>query len=263
MKLPLWLIDAFAERPFSGNPAGVVLLEEPIPDTLMQDIATELAQAETAISLPRSDGSWELRWFAPLREVAFCGHATLAAAHAIATERNGAGTITFRTRFVGDLRVRSEGRGRYVLDLPRVDPAPADLEALRTLVPEAAEAFATFENVFAVLPSEQAVRDFAPDLAAIEEALGGMGLAITARGAEADMVSRYFAPAAGIPEDQVTGSIHATLAPFWAARLGRTRLVAEQASRRGGRILCDVAGERVLLTGGAVTVLRGEIVLPD
>ncbi|MBP1807159.1 PhzF family phenazine biosynthesis protein [Rubellimicrobium aerolatum] len=261
MTHPIFLVDAFADRPFAGNPAGVMILDAALPEALMQAVAMEMNQAETAFVVPR-EGGWDIRWFTPTQEVAFCGHATLASAHVLATEHGAAGAIALHTREVGVLTVRTEGAGRYTLDVPRFDPEALDLSKVAPLVPGAVEAFRGGEDLFAVLPSEAAVWAFRPDLAAIA-AHGARGLAVTAPGEGADFASRFFAPAAGIPEDPVTGSIHAALVPFWAARLGRDRLTAVQASRRGGRLEGRLAGDRVLLTGSAVTTLRGQLDLPD
>lgn len=262
MRHPIALVDAFAERPFAGNPAGVMVLDAPLPDEVMQAVAMELAQAETAFCAPREGGGWDLRWFTPTQEVAFCGHATLATAHVLAEEGRSDGLIAFHTREVGVLRVGVEKGSRYALDLPRLDPEPGDLALVAPLVPGARSAFCSFENHFAELGSEAEVRAFVPDLPAIAR-LGSFGLCVTAPGDGSDMASRYFAPGAGIPEDAVTGSIHATLVPFWAGRLGRDRLSAVQASRRGGRLDGHLTHDRVILTGGAVTTLRGHIDLPD
>lgn len=263
MRRPILLIDAFAERPFTGNPAGVMLLDHPLPEAAMQAVAMEMAQAETAFAVARADGGWDLRWFTPTTEVGFCGHATLATAHALAEAGRGGDLLAFHTREVGVLRVRVAGAGRYVLDLPRIEPEPRDLAVLGGLVPGATEAFAGGGDVVAVVPSEAHVRAYRPDLAAIAALPGVRGLALTARGAEADIVSRFFGPAAGIPEDAVTGSLHAMLVPLWAPRLGRDTLTAVQASARGGRIAARLEPARVHLTGSAVTTLRGEIDLPD
>lgn len=260
MRHPIALVDAFADRPFRGNPAAVLLLDAPLPEGAMQDVAAEMAQAETAFAVACADGGWDLRWFTPTTEVPFCGHATLACAHLLHEEGRAQGIVAFHTARMGVLRVGVEAGG-YALDLPRLDPEPLGLAAVAALAPGATEAFRSFENLFAVLPSETDVRAFAPDLAAIA-ALGSQGLCVTAPGEASDMASRYFAPGAGIPEDAVTGSIHATLAPFWAARLGRDRLTAVQASRRGGRLGCHVTRDRVILTGRAVTTLRGHIEVP-
>ncbi len=260
MRHPIALVDAFADRPFAGNPAAVMILEAPLPEEVMQAVAMEMAQAETAFAVPREGGGWDLRWFSPIREVDFCGHATLATAHVLHEEGRGGDLLAFHTA-AGVLRVGVEGEGRYGLDLPRRDPGPADLPALP--IPGARSAFREGDNLFVELGSEAEVRAFVPDFRAIAEAMGPTGLGLTAPGDDADMASRYFWPAGGIPEDAVTGSIHATLVPFWAARLGRDRLTAVQASRRGGRLDGHLTHDRVILTGGAVTTLRGHIDLPD
>ncbi len=263
MKHPITIVDAFADRPFTGNPAGVMLLDTPLPDAVMQSIAMEMAQAETAFAVARPDGGWDLRWYTPTTEVAFCGHGTLATAHALVEAGQGGDILIFHTRQAGTLRVGPEGDGRYVLDLPRIDPEPRELSDVTALAPEATRAFATGDDLVAVLPTEAAVLAYQPDLAAIAALAGYRGFAITARGTETDFVSRAFGPAVGIPEDPVTGSLHATLVPYWAARLGRDTLTAVQASRRGGRIEARLEPARVHLTGRAVTTLRGEIDLPD
>lgn len=262
MRLPVLLVDAFAERPFAGNPAGVMILDRALPAPRMQEVAAELAQAETAF-VARGEGGWDLRWFTPVQEAAFCGHATLAAAHALAEAHGASGEIAFRTREVGVLGVVVEGGGRYTLDLPRLDPEPVPLGALGDLVPGAAAAFRARDDLYAVLGSEAELRGFVPDAAAIAAATAPGGLCLTAPGVGADFASRYFWPSGGIPEDHVTGSTHCALVPFWAARLGRDRLTALQASRREGRLACRLTPARVLLTGSAVTTLRGHIDLPD
>ncbi len=261
----MFQVDAFAERPFTGNPAAVLVVEDWPAEELMQAIAEENNLAETAFARPRPDGEWDLRWFTPAHEVDFCGHATLATAHVLFSTGRVAAVAVFHTR-VGALRVTQEGAG-YLLDLPRVDPDPlARLpEVLAPLFPDPSlRLFRSFENVFVDLGSAAAVKEFRPDLQAIS-GLGRMGLAITGQGAaggRADFVSRYFAPGAGIPEDPVTGSIHATLVPYWAARLGRDRLCAHQASRRGGWLDCRLTTDRVLLAGPAVTVMEARLLLP-
>lgn len=259
----MFQVDAFTDRLFAGNPAAVLVLDDWLPDALMLNIAAENNLAETAFTRPRPDGGWDLRWCTPAMEVDFCGHATLATAHILFTEHAAPGPLAFHTR-IGTLRV-SRAEGGYQLDLPSLLPEPLD-----TLPPEAASSFATpparifrnFENLFAVLHSAEAVRAFQPDLPALAR-LGRTGLVVTAPGdGRADFTSRYFVPGAGIAEDPVTGSIHATLVPFWAAQLGRDRLTAYQASARGGWLGCELAGDRVILTGQAVTFLEGRIFLP-
>lgn len=263
-------IDAFADKVFTGNPAAVVILEADLPDAEMQAIAMENNLAETAF-LRRSGDAWTIRWFTPVHEAAFCGHATLAAAHAIVTEYGITSELVFNTRRVGALRVRSDCGDRYSLDVPCVmpellEPFPS---VFGLLFPQGIRsAFRNFENFFVELDGAAAVTAYVPDMLRIAE-LAPFGLAITGVGGAThdgepvDFVSRYFAPAAGIPEDPVTGSTHATLVPFWSARLGQSRLEAFQASARGGRLSCQLMGERVVLSGGAVTFMRAEIRLPD
>lgn len=262
----MYQVDAFTNQLFAGNPAAVLVLEEWLPDDLMLAITQENNLAETAFVKPRPDGAWDLRWFAPAHEVNFCGHATLATAHILFTKQGADSDLVFHTR-VGELKVSKEAQG-YRLDIPCLAP-----EAIENLPPEIADIFTTapisifrnFENFFVDLGSADAVRRFVPDLPAIAK-LGSVGLVVT--GAEtgearADFASRYFAPGAGIPEDPVTGSIHATLVPYWAEKLGRNRMMAYQASVRGGWIDCELTGKRVLLAGNAVTFMEAVIFLPD
>lgn len=261
----MYQVDAFTDRLFAGNPAAVLPLEDWLSDDLMLAIAQENNLAETAFVRPRPDGAWDLRWFTPAHEVNFCGHATLATAHILFTARGATGDLVFHTR-VGMLRVTQAGAG-YRLDIPRLPPEPLDRlpPEISGLNPTPVAIFRNFENVFADLGSADAVRTFLPDLAAIAR-LGAMGLVVTGAetaGAGADFVSRYFAPGAGIPEDPVTGSIHATLVPCWAAKLGRDRLLAYQASPRGGWLDCELTAERVFLTGNAVTFMEATISLPE
>jgi predicted PhzF superfamily epimerase YddE/YHI9 len=258
----IYYVDAFADRLFSGNPAAVLVLDDWLADNLMQAIAQENNLSETAFTRPRADGDWDLRWFAPAHEVDFCGHATLATAHILFTTGLVAGEVAFHTR-VGVLRATQVGQG-YRLDLPRLDPVvlPAVPDTIAPLFPVPPVAvFRNFENIFVDLGSGDAVRAFDPDLAMIAR-LAPLGLAITGRevaGVRGDIASRYFAPAAGIPEDPVTGSIHATLVPYWASKLGRGQVLATQASARGGWLDCTLTDNRVQIVGQAVTYLEGTI----
>lgn len=270
MSFPMHQVDAFTDRIFHGNPAAVLVLDEALSDAQMLAIAEENNLAETAFVVRHADkgGAFDLRWFTPVHEAAFCGHATLAAAHVLATQYGVKGEMVFETRHVGPLRVQRESDA-YTLDLPRFEPEP--LESIPVVFTEIfpdgwRAAFRNFENLFVELGGEAEVRAFKPDHIRIAS-LFPLGLAITAEGENAgrngiDFVSRYFAPGAGIPEDPVTGSTHSTLAPYWAKRLGRTALNAVQASRRGGTLKCRVASERVFLTGHAATYMRAVIDLP-
>jgi predicted PhzF superfamily epimerase YddE/YHI9 len=255
----MFQVDAFAERLFAGNPAAVLILDDWLDDALMQAIAAENNLAETAFARPNGE-AFDLRWFTPTVEVPFCGHATLATAHVLATEYGISGEIAFATRAVGTITVRPAEPGRYTLDLPSFPPAPAEPPTtLPALFPNGWDlVLRAADNLYVVLGTEAAVRDYQPDMAGIV-ALTGLSLCITAPGGDCDFVSRYFAPGVGIPEDPVTGSIHASLTPYWAERLGRTELRAVQASTRGGLLDCALAGERVLVTGRAITYMDATI----
>jgi predicted PhzF superfamily epimerase YddE/YHI9 len=262
-ELSMWQVDAFADRVFAGNPAAVLVLDgDWLPEAVMQAIAAENNLAETAFARPKAGGGWDLRWFTPVHEADFCGHATLATAHVLAAELGIVGDLVFSTR-VGELRVGRRAEA-HVLDLPAFPPEPLETPPamLAEIFPAGwRDAFRNFENLFVVLPDEAALCAFVPDLGRIAT-LHPRGLCITAPGARHDIVSRYFAPGAGIPEDPVTGSTHATLVPYWASKLGRTTLSAFQCSRRGGELGCELDGARVRLTGRAVTFMTASIRLP-
>lgn len=256
----MYQVDAFSDRIFGGNPAAVLILDDWLPEDVMQSIAAENNLAETAFTRPNGKG-WDLRWFTPVHEVEFCGHATLATAHVLAAHHGVAGEMAFSTR-VGELRV-ARVDGGYRMDLPSFPPEPLpDLPApIAELFADIDHyAFRNFENIFVELPNEAAVRAFVPDLTKIAT-LKLQGLVITGRSDSYDFVSRYFAPGVGIPEDPVTGSIHATLVPYWAEKLGRNYLSAFQASARGGHLLCELSGDRILITGKAVTFMKAELQL--
>lgn len=256
------MIDAFADRAFSGNPAGVCLLERWPDPAWMQRVAAELNLSETAFAHPRPDGDWALRWFTPTVEVDLCGHATLATAHALLTDGRVEDVVRFHTRS-GVLVVRL---GEAItLDLPaaaEIEPVAAG-ELAPALGAEPAEIYwvDALRELLAVFDDPQTVRGLAPDLGAISRLDGVRGVIATARAddAGADFVSRVFLPAVGIPEDPVTGGAHTALAPFWSRRLGRERLTGYQASARGGLVRTRVQGARVELTGRAVTVIDGEL----
>jgi len=261
MAMPFTVVDAFADRPFAGNPAAVMLLDAWPDDALLQSIALEHNLSETAFAVPvDSDAAeYELRWFTPTVEIAMCGHATLASGHVLMGDRN---VVRFATRKAGVLVVRREGDG-YTLDLPVTRVAAAPDAALLAALGCAGEVFASVsgaqETSIILLDDAAAVRACAPDMAALS-ACHVMAI-VTAPGDVADVVSRVFVPAWGVDEDPVTGSAHAALAPFWAERLGRTRFTAFQASARGGHLTCTLAGDRAVLGGQCVTVMRGELLL--
>lgn len=262
MNIRQYQVDAFAERVFEGNPAAVCPLEAWPDDALLQRIAEENNLSETAYFVPDGDG-FALRWFTPVREVDLCGHATLASAHVLFDILGyAAARVRFATRS-GDLFVRRGADGLLTMDFPVSRPRPCapPPALLAGLGVQPLEVLAA-EDYIAVLDSEAAVRGVAPDQARLAE-LDLRGVIVTARGTEADFVSRFFGPKYGIPEDPVTGSAHCALAPYWAARLGRDRLRARQVSRRGGNVLCELDGERVLLSGRAVTFMHAVLELGD
>jgi len=247
-KLRLVQVDAFAERPFTGNPAAVVPLDEWLPDDVMQAIAEENNLSETAFTVAASgDADYDLRWFTPTTEVALCGHATLASGHVLIEREE----VRFRTRKAGVLIVARDG-DRLTLDLPvtRVKRAE-NPELLAALSYEGAEATA-----IVLVKDAYAVRACTPDMSALRR-IDLMAIVTAPGGDEADVVSRVFVPAWGVDEDPVTGSAHAALAPFWAERLGRDSFTAFQASRRGGHVACRLSGDRAVLGGRCVTVLEG------
>ena len=260
MSIEIVKVDAFTSAAFAGNPAAVCVLASPRDDTWMQLVAREMALSETAF-LHRVDDGYSLRWFTPVAEVDLCGHATLASAYVLFELLGYARpAITFATRS-GDLIVKRHGE-RLAMDFPTRPPrrcaAPAALIAGLGLTP--IEVLAA-EDYIAVLEHEQQVRELRPDLTPLS-ALDLRGVAITAPGRDADFVSRFFAPKHGIPEDPVTGSVHCALTPYWAERLGKQSLIAHQVSRRGGTLLCELAGERVILSGHAVKFMVGQIEVP-
>lgn len=257
--LDLWLIDAFTDAAFKGNPAGVCLLHEPKSDEWMQALAREMNQAETAFLL-RSDDEFELRWFTPTTEVDLCGHATLASAHFLWAEHHlkpGA-TARFSTRS-GLLTARMKDAW-ILLDFPATPAVPCEPPAylLDAFKAPGAPVLRSQFDYMVVLADPAKLRKMTPDYRLLR-GIETRGVIVTAPSdqQDVDFISRFFAPGAGVDEDPVTGSAHCTLAPYWAARLGRTTLVGRQVSARGGTVRVRVAGERVELGGQAVTVLKG------
>jgi PhzF family phenazine biosynthesis protein len=261
MKIRQFQVDAFAERVFEGNPAAVCPLPHWLDDRVLQAIAEENNLAETAFFVPAADG-FALRWFTPVREVDLCGHATLASAHVL-FERLGYDrpAITFETRS-GPLTVARHG-AQLAMDFPVIRPRPcaAPPALIDAFGRQPIEVLAA-DDYIAVFDSEPTIRALVPDETRLRQ-LDLRGVAVTARGDRADFVSRFFAPKYGIPEDPVTGSAHCELTPYWAAKLGKTRLQARQVSRRGGDVACELHGERVTLAGRAVLFMEADIHLPD
>ncbi|HTZ71821.1 MAG TPA: PhzF family phenazine biosynthesis protein [Acetobacteraceae bacterium] len=256
MQLPYWVVDAFTDRVFAGNPAAVLLPEAPLPDALMQSIAAENNLSETAFAVREDDG-WHLRWFTPTVEVDLCGHATLATAFVLA--RNGyEAPFRFRTR--SGILTAGLADGRIILDFPaRQYRAIGSPPGLAEAIGAEPKAVLQSADIIAVLADAATVRRLSPNLAA----LPGGALIVTAAGGEnADITSRYFAPRYGIAEDPVTGSLHTQVVPYWADRLGKKHLVCRQASVRGGTLWCEHRGERVLMAGTASLYASGTVNLP-
>jgi PhzF family phenazine biosynthesis protein len=260
MPIPTYVVDAFADEPFKGNPAGVCLVDSFPADETMLAIAAELKHAETAFLVKLSDSRYHLRWFTPRTEVDLCGHATLASAHVLwESGRENGSTIRFET-LSGELTAGRNG-SEIELDFPALHPLPAmvaGLEAVLGQTPRYLGQAGLF--LLAVMDSEASVRNFAPDFQAISR-LGDQALLITAKGhSDAyDFVSRLFAPQVGIDEDPVTGSAHCVLAPYWSPILDKKVMVGYQASERGGFVGVEYRGARVGLRGSAITVLEGSL----
>ena len=249
-------VDAFAERPFEGNPAAVMPLEEWLPNETLQAIAMENNLSETAFTIPAGDGEadYELRWFTPTTEVVLCGHATLASGHVLIGARD---VVRFRTRKAGMLQVAMDAAS-YAMSLPAWKPEPKPLPRIvEALGCRAVETLWHPHRYGVVLvESQEEVLALRPDFRRLAEE-GDVLTIVTAPGSDTDMVSRVFATGAGIDEDPVTGSAHCVLVPYWAERLGRNALTAYQASRRGGRLSGRLEGDRVILGGSCVTVMEG------
>ncbi|MFJ9590197.1 PhzF family phenazine biosynthesis protein [Streptomyces acidicola] len=263
------IVDAFTDRPFAGNPAGVVLLDTFPDDTWLQHVAREVNHPETAFAhrLPEgAEADWALRWFTPAVEVAMCGHATLATAHVLATTGARTGTVRFATRS-GVLVATPHEDGSLTLDFPTAPITPAELpdgvaEALGAQPLTALDTGPNLGDLLLELADEKTVRGLTPDLRALGR-YSERGIIATARAEDPsqgyDFVSRCFFPNVGIDEDHVTGSAHTALAPFWSDRLGRPALTGLQASPRSGLVRTEVRGDRTLLTGRAITVIEGEL----
>jgi len=262
MPVPITVVDAFTDTPFAGNPAAVCLLDRPRPEEWLQKVAREMNLSETAFLLPEGDG-FRLRWFTPTVEVDLCGHATLAAAHVLWEQGKLAAGSAARFQTRSGLLTAQQKDGWIELDFPAEPAHPVDespnLEEILGV-----PAFLVGRNRMDTLvevPDEAALRELQPDQAALA-LLDCRGMIVTCRSAsrEFDFLSRFFAPRAGVPEDPVTGSAHCCLGPYWGKRLGKTVMTACQASVRGGIVKVEMAGDRVRLSGKAVTVMKGKIV---
>ena len=264
MKLPYTHVDAFAERPFTGNQAAVMPLDAWLPDDVLQAIAEENNFAETAFVVkdPTGEADWELRWFTPTEEVRLCGHATLASGHVL-LGRDGGEAVSFRTRRAGLLEVRRSTTG-YELALPLIETSPGRWdEAVALLGAEPEEVWLNPDGYGIYLyASEADVLALDPDLKGLK-ALGNDQFICSARGSDTDVVSRVFVPGGGVDEDSFTGSAHACLTHFWTEKLGRNAFSAYQASARGGYARCRREGDKAVLEGACVTVVEGSFYLPS
>lgn len=257
MLLPIYQVDAFTSKMFAGNPAAVIPMTHWLDAAVMQDIAAENNLAETAFFVPKGH-DFDLRWFTPEVEIDLCGHATLASAHVLfAHWFYHKPSVTFHTRS-GPLRVEQQANA-LVMDLPVVPIQHADVPPhLVDGLGRMPQAVWKGRDYLCVFDSEDEVRALKPNFAELAK-VPALGVIVTARGKDVDFVSRFFAPAAGVSEDPVTGSAHCELMPFWTQKLGKKQLHARQISKRGGDLQCELKGDRVFLTGQCVTYLVGTI----
>ena len=262
MAIPFFLVDAFTDRPFAGNPSGVCLLEADPDPQWMQEVAAEMNQAETAFVRPCGDGDWDLRWFTPTVEVDLCGHATLASAHVLWKTGRVARNVPIRFRTKSGVLTCHANGERIEMDFPAEPASPVASPAEEAFAIGSTPIFVGRNrmDLLVVLASAEEVRRLTPDFAAIAK-IKARGVIVTARSdrQDADFVSRFFAPQSGVAEDPVTGSAHCCLGPFWRDRLGKDELIGYQASKRGGFVSVRCAGDRVILGGSAVAVLEGQL----
>ncbi len=259
MKLTIYQVDAFADKVFQGNPAAVIPLQNWMDDGLMQRIAMENNVSETVFFVSTESG-YHIRWFTPEYEIDLCGHATLASAYIIKNFITPYITdISFSTQKAGVLKASAKD-GLYTLDFPARMPLACDVpqQLLASLGTTTAIEVLKSRDYFVVLPNEEAVRNVTPDYTLMKE-LDTIGVIVTAKGHEADVVSRCFYPGAGIPEDPVTGSAHCNIVPYWSHKSGKTKLFCQQLSPRHGDLHCELVGDRVLMSGRCVLFLKGEI----
>lgn len=258
MNIPIYQVDAFTLGLFTGNPAAVCPLDAWLDDATLQNIAAENNLAETAF-IVASEAGYDLRWFTPAIEVDLCGHATLAAGYVVLNHlQPGLDSVSFET-ISGKLIVTRDD-DRLSMDFPARAPTPAAVsEALSEALGEAPSEVHHSRDILALYDDEASVRRLSPDQARLLALDEGLGVIATAKGDTVDFVSRFFVPKAGIAEDPVTGSAHCTLVPFWAERLGRSKLVAQQVSPRGGELYCEHRGDRVIMSGQCILFLTGSI----
>ena len=257
MKLTIYQIDAFAEKVFEGNPAAVIPLNEWLPDNTMQAIAEENNLSETAFFVPTND-AFHIRWFTPDGEVKLCGHATLASAFVLFNCLNYQSEIIYFNSLSGKLSVSKNGN-QLTLDFPNQAPAPCQIPAnlAKGLGKVPMECYRS-EDYVAVFETEQDIAEITPNYRLLEQ-LELRGIIVTAPSSEYDFVARFFVPKCGIPEDPVTGSAYTQIAPYWSEKLGKRKLRAKQISARGGELVCELKGDRVLISGSAVKYMQGII----
>ncbi len=261
MKLPIYQVDAFAEKPFGGNPAAICPLDEWLSDEMMQSIAIENNLSETAF-LVGGEGAYDLRWFTPAHEVNLCGHATMATAHVVFNNLEpGSRDVRFSTRS-GEFFVKQDG-DKLFMSFPSIEnqPTVAPEGLVDALGVQIEETMTSSQDLMTVVTHADGVVNLDPDYDFIARNVRERGLIVTAPGDDCDFVSRFFAPQAGIKEDPVTGSAHCQLVPYWSKRLGKTKLLARQVSARGGTLYCENASDRVLLGGKTIPFLEGTITI--
>jgi PhzF family phenazine biosynthesis protein len=265
MAIPYYHVDAFTSELFAGNPAGVCILSAPLADSIMRKIAAENRHSETAFVVARADGDFDLRWFTPKVEDDLCGHATLASAYVLALRKHNVWPVRFHTRS-GMLTVaQKQDKDSFEMDFPAMPPQPCETPGglLPALGLKVALVMKSRDYLVVVDQADQ-VRALSPDFAALAKLDAGSGTIVTAPGpgqGDVDYVCRMFLPSAGIDEDPATGSIHCTLAPYWARRLGKHTFRAQQLSARGGYVECALGGDRVKVSGRARLYLHGTIEL--
>lgn len=262
MRIPIYQVDAFAERLFKGNPAAICTLDRRLPDALMQSIAAENNLPETAF-LTASNDRYDIRWFTPKVEIDLCGHATLATAFIVFTFlKPGLNSLTFNSKS-GPLTINRFG-DMLTMDFPSRPALPVPCpEGLAQALGRPPRETLLSRDLLAVFDNEEEIRSLKPDMAGLMAVKEAFGVIVSAPGRKADFVSRFFAPNEGIPEDPVTGSAHCTLVPYWAGRLNKTRFLARQVSERGGELYCELKNNRVLMSGRAFLYMKGEIEVAD
>lgn len=265
MRIPYWVVDAFAERPLAGNPAGVCVLDAWLDDATMLAIAAENRLSETAFCVRRPDGAYDLRWFTPRAEIDLCGHATFGTAFVLlSTTEKDAGEVVFHAPMAGHRLVCRRAEDRVEMDFPRIPPKPVDNAGLvedvtRAIGARPVELLATERDLVAVLAHERDVRELSPDFSLVERLGHGLSLYVTAPAADYDYVARAFWPKLGIPEDPVCGSMQSALVPYWSGRLGRAELTCFEPSERTGTVWCRDCGDGVRISGHGSLYLEGTI----